>query len=104
MPVPQRYISHHRLVSSSSSGDGGYVQYLDDDPNFTATVTPIIKTQPFIKKQALLNCPPPDPSSNQMMPNDLLSLRKEIEKSRCFEIFVYKNSRKLSPEKIRKNE
>ncbi|VDO39215.1 unnamed protein product [Onchocerca flexuosa] len=83
LPVPQRYISHHRLVSSSSSGDGGYVQYLDDDPNFTAAVTPIIKTQPFIKKQALLNCPPPDPSSNQMMPNDLLSLRKEIEKSRA---------------------
>ncbi|MCP9257627.1 Merlin [Dirofilaria immitis] len=46
LPVPQRYISHHRLVSSSSSGDCGYVQYLDDDPNFTATVAPIIKAQP----------------------------------------------------------
>ncbi|VBB31861.1 unnamed protein product [Acanthocheilonema viteae] len=85
LPVPQRYINHHRLMSSSSSGDGSYVQYLDDDSNFTAAVTPIIKTHPslFIKKQSLLNCPPPDPSSNQMMPNDLLSLRTEIEKSRA---------------------
>ncbi|VDK72377.1 unnamed protein product [Litomosoides sigmodontis] len=85
LPVPQRYISHHHLMSSSSSGDGGYVQYLDGDPNFAAAVTPMIKPQPslFVKKQALLNCPPPDPSSNQMMPNDLLSLRTEIEKSRA---------------------
>ncbi|VDN02033.1 unnamed protein product [Thelazia callipaeda] len=82
VPVSQPS-SHQRLISLSSNGDAGYVQYVDDELNFSASVTPTVKTQPFLRKQTTLNFPPPDPSSNQIIPNDLLSLRTEIEKSRA---------------------
>ncbi|VDN34983.1 unnamed protein product [Gongylonema pulchrum] len=91
LPVTPRYMSHQRLLSSSSCGEGnGYVQYPDDEASYAAAIAPLVKAQspslslsPFLRKPTGINYPPPDPSSNQMIPTDLVALRSEIEKSRA---------------------
>ncbi|VDN24409.1 unnamed protein product [Gongylonema pulchrum] len=68
----------------------GWTQYPDDEASYAAAIAPLVKAQspslslsPFLRKPTGINYPPPDPSSNQMIPTDLVALRSEIEKSRA---------------------